>query len=562
MSILTRLRAPVLVAGFALLVAVPASRPVAAQPAAPAPDLALIHPDALGFVHVKLADLWKHPSMADARKMVEAAGPKALATLDAQFVPKPTTAQRVTAIALPPTENAVEPKFVVALRFSEAFDPEAVRKSYVPAATVRKFGGKEVFAEPNGTALFFPDNQTLVLSDAETLGKYLAWAPKSEGGLSEAVKLAETKPLTIAANLARAPIPPGLDEQLPGDLRPLLKARIVTVTADMGKAVTLTGRISFATADEAKDGEKALRQMAQMGRAGLDQPRKEAEKALNGKGKIPRPIEELPEAIAAVSALGGLNVLDEFLQNPPLKTVGSDVTMAGDLPEWATQYIGLTSMSAGLMLPAVQKVRAAAARATSQNNLKQIALAMHNYHDVYNAMPKAAICDKNGKPLLSWRVAILPFIEQDALYKQFKLDEPWDSENNKKLIPILVKVYQDPRAGDAKWDGKTYYKVFNGKGAMFGGEKGINLAGITDGTSNTIMVGAGGEPVIWTKPDDYEFDEEKPLPELMKPFSEWLVAFGDGSVRVIPIRDQNDKEMQKTLKALITVGGGEVVEVP
>src|SRR5262245_11036025 len=78
-------------------------------------------------------------------------------------------------------------------------------------------------------------------------------------------------------------------------------------------------------------------------------------------------------------------------------------------------------------------------RRASANNLKQIGLALHNYHDTYGKLPPAAICDKAGKPLLSWRVAILPFIEQNALYKQFKLDEPWDSEHNKKLAEVLVK---------------------------------------------------------------------------------------------------------------------------
>src|SRR5438132_8532158 len=92
--------------------------------------------------------------------------------------------------------------------------------------------------------------------------------------------------------------------------------------------------------------------------------------------------------------------------------------------------IAIIAILIGLLLPAVQKVREAAGRAQSQNNLKQIALAVHNYHDVYGHFPQD-ITDKNGKPILSWRVAILPFIEQDNVYKMFKLDEPWDSENNK-----------------------------------------------------------------------------------------------------------------------------------
>src|SRR5260370_37344826 len=101
----------------------------------------------------------------------------------------------------------------------------------------------------------------------------------------------------------------------------------------------------------------------------------------------------------------------------------------------------------------------------SSNNLKQIGLAMHNYEGVYRTIPPSAICDKNGKPLLSWRVAILPYIEQDNLYRQFNLDEPWDSENNKKLIPLMPRTYASPLAPTE--EGKTYYKVFGGGGANF-----------------------------------------------------------------------------------------------
>src|SRR5262249_33985180 len=81
------------------------------------------------------------------------------------------------------------------------------------------------------------------------------------------------------------------------------------------------------------------------------------------------------------------------------------------------------------------------------NDLKEIALAMHNYYSTLNQWPRAAISGQDGKPLLSWRVAILQFIEQEDannLYKQFHLDEPWDSEHNKKLIEKMPRLYQGP----------------------------------------------------------------------------------------------------------------------
>ena len=103
---------------------------------------------------------------------------------------------------------------------------------------------------------------------------------------------------------------------------------------------------------------------------------------------------------------------------------------------------------------------------TSQNNLKQIGLAFHNHNDTFNRLP-ADIKDKDGGALLSWRVAILPFIEEDNLYKQFKLDEPWDSDNNKKLIAQMPKLFAPVRV-KAK-EGETFYQVFTGENALFGG---------------------------------------------------------------------------------------------
>src|SRR4249919_3311122 len=106
--------------------------------------------------------------------------------------------------------------------------------------------------------------------------------------------------------------------------------------------------------------------------------------------------------------------------------------------------IAIIAVLIALLLPAVQAAREAARRAQCVNNLKQIGLAMHNYHDVKNGLPPSAIVDKQGKPLLSWRVAILPYIEQQPLYDKFKLDEPWDSPNNKDLIQYMPSIYMCP----------------------------------------------------------------------------------------------------------------------
>lgn len=190
---------------------------------------------------------------------------------------------------------------------------------------------------------------------------------------------------------------------------------------------------------------------------------------------------------------------------------------------------------------------------TSQNNLKQIGLAHHSYHDV-NGFMAQDIVDKDGKPLLSWRVHLLPYIEQDNLYKQFKLDEAWDSDTNKKLIAQMPKVYAPIRV-KAK-EGETFYQAFTGKDALFGtGKK--TLVGITDGTSNTIMTVEAGDPVIWTKPADVAYDAKKPLPKLGGMFDgNFNIGLADGSV--MWVRKGFD---EKTMRGAITPNGGEVIDL-
>jgi Protein of unknown function (DUF1559) len=164
----------------------------------------------------------------------------------------------------------------------------------------------------------------------------------------------------------------------------------------------------------------------------------------------------------------------------------------------------------------------------SANNLKQIGLAMHNFHDTYGHLPMA-ILDKNGKPLLSWRVAILPFIEQDNLYRQIKLDEAWDSDHNKKFLAKMPNIYKSTRAKAAA--DETFYRVFVGNGAMFDKKERVGFNKITDGLSNTIMAIEAGESVPWTKPDELEYDP-KNLPELGGILNgNFHALFGDGYVR-------------------------------
>ncbi len=145
-------------------------------------------------------------------------------------------------------------------------------------------------------------------------------------------------------------------------------------------------------------------------------------------------------------------------------------------------------------------------------NLKQFGIAGHNYHDT-NGFMANNVYSKDGKPLLSWRVVLLPYLEEMPLYQQFKLDEPWDSDANKKLIEKMPKVYAPVRVKAEP--GMTFYRGFAGPDTTFEPKQKLRIpASFPDGCSTTVWVVEAGEPVVWTKPDDLPFEPKKDLPKL------------------------------------------------
>jgi hypothetical protein len=240
----------------------------------------------------------------------------------------------------------------------------------------------------------------------------------------------------------------------------------------------------------------------------------------------------LPALIVGTLALRDIGRSRGRLTGRGVATAGIITACAGTLLSCVGYGVGVLPF---LLLPAVQKVREAAARAQSQNNLKQMIIGMHNYNDVNHHLPAAAICDRNGKPLLSWRVAILPYVEQQQLYKQFKLDEPWDSPNNIKLLARMPKIYQLPGDDQTPPD-STHYQVFVGNGAAFEKTRGYSIPmDFPDGTSNTILIVETAQAVPWTKPDDIAFDPNKPIKPLLSTYfkSGCQAALADGQVKVL-----------------------------
>jgi hypothetical protein len=197
-----------------------------------------------------------------------------------------------------------------------------------------------------------------------------------------------------------------------------------------------------------------------------------------------------------------------------------------------------------LLLPSPSYSGYGVSRMIASNNLKQIGLGIMNYDSAMGSLPARAICDKDGKPLLSWRVAILPYMEEDKIYAEFKLNEPWDSEHNKALIPKMPKIYNHPMIVGGL--GNTIYKAPVGENAIFGkpvlkDQLWLNPLSIADlekstrGAGNLILCFECGAPVVWSKPEDWQYEPAQPLPDFKATWKNGFMALmGDG--RVISIR--------------------------
>ena len=196
--------------------------------------------------------------------------------------------------------------------------------------------------------------------------------------------------------------------------------------------------------------------------------------------------------------------------------------------------------------------QAKAAAALSMNKVKNIATALLAYHKDKGKFPPAATLSKEGKPLLSWRVQILPYLGHNFLYKQFRQNEPWDSEHNKKFIRRIPPSFRETQ--DDLNKGTTPSQAPVGIATLFNpGGTGTNSIQIINELSNTIMLVKVPEDktAIWTKPEDWEIDISLPAKDLLKGFTNAIVfACADGEVKAIPL-----KEAEEKIKSMLVIDG-------
>jgi hypothetical protein len=494
------------------------------------PDLARVPVQAVAFISVRPADVWSGRLARGLRDKGGKETAEIIKEVERRTGLTPDNVERFTAVFVKsPDDHPL--LFFATIR---AFDRNKVFSVLVPGGEEEKHSGQTIFASMWDAAYALSDRVFVMGSKREILSLIDAGKGKRAGGLAPALALAAKKHSGVVG-INPAALPP-LPEELPPQVtpfKPLLKATLATLAVDLDEKTTAEFRITFPGAREAGAGVESVAAARKLALGFLDQG-----------------IKELNENEAMKPILVILEIAQKSLKAAKIDRDGSVVK--GSLEMKIDQAL------AGAVTPnALGRTREAGLRTQSSNNLKMLVLQMHNYDSAMGRLPAQAIYGKDGKPLLSWRVMLLPYLEQsDRLYKQFKLDEPWDSPHNKKLLAKMPRVYQSP-TGKPKHPYGTFYQAFVGKGAIFEGKKGIRLVDITDGTSNTIMFVEAANDVPWTKPEDLPFDPEKALPKLggLHPEPGFLAAFCDGTVRFF-----SDKIKESTLKKFITRNGGEAVE--
>jgi prepilin-type processing-associated H-X9-DG protein len=232
----------------------------------------------------------------------------------------------------------------------------------------------------------------------------------------------------------------------------------------------------------------------------------------------------------------------------------------------AAVVLGVAVLAAGIvaafLLPRVSPgALESEHRARCVSNLQQIALAMQQYEAANGCFPPAYIADKHGKPMHSWRVLLLPYLEQQDLYDRYRFGEPWNSSNNRAVTDLAIGLFQCPSQPDAK-EPITNYMMVVGPHTISSGSESRQIAEITDGLANTIMlVEVADSATWWAEPEDLHFDKlhftingsKRQGISSYHPHGA-NVAFCDGSVRLL-----KDSTNPQLVKAMLTIDGGETV---
>lgn len=231
--------------------------------------------------------------------------------------------------------------------------------------------------------------------------------------------------------------------------------------------------------------------------------------------------------------------------------------------------VGVIVILIALLLPAVRSTRGAAPTTVCKINVTQLGLALRNYHEVYDSFPPAYVVDADGKPLYSWRVFILPFLDRQGLYNGFRLDEPWDSPHNLTLLDVDVPVFRCP--SDEEWveetgtdviKGMTNYLAVVGPNTVWPMPNACKLDEITDDKSQTVLiVEVKNSGIKWSEPRDLHVTQM--AREINPVAGMGLSSHHKGCTHVFMAdgteRSLTDGLSKEKLRALLTRAGGEEI---
>lgn len=482
--------------------------------------------DALLTFRMDFNSIWRGPLLGDVRRLIQKGG-AANALLQLQLSPRFDEIREMAGAAWMDADGG--PAFLMALASAAPIDGAKAATLLLGPSARPAQGGKPETWESGDAVMALPSDKEILLGTRGAVRNALARGR----GQPRADDLREGQ---LALRVDRNPMLDALAGTVPEPFGALAAARSARLVIDIhGREIEARLGLGFKGEKDAEKALAAVNEARKMGKAWFDKGRAEIRRELGAPGPT-----DISKHFGLVIGLGWINVLEKELNTIQVRRTGRDISTSLKTDIDGLKGIGVGPMEAavavGLLLPAVQKVREAANRMSSLNNMKQLGLALHNYHDTHGRFPPAIVTDKKGKPLYSWRVLILPYMEQEAVYRAWKLDEPWDSENNRKLSDLVIKTYCEPTESPTN---KTHYRVFHGNGSIFNAAphndaKGTRFQDILDGTSNTLMIAQTTDAVPWAAPDEVAYDPKGPLPALGLPgHNTFLAAFADGAVRTL-----------------------------
>jgi serine/threonine protein kinase len=528
-------------------------------------DLALVAQDTDAFGTLRVAELVEQPAI---KRFLEQLGKyeevsSSIQSWESEFEKavgvKPADVERLTVMG-PAFGPGAPSNTVILINTRQPYEREGVLARLVPGASEKQHAGKSyhVAAGPGAKAVhFFSDRVVVTGASEEALQAFLNRLARADapGQLRGTLALAEKK-YQVAVGLDAQSLlvkifvqafTKGVNEAFTGRFAPvaeglevLKEVRTAVLLLNLRSAVFAGGdklqlllRLTFAQPDRARRAGEKMRAAVPTLTEGL-------RAFVDRMAKNPDILEQFTGGM--LSARAGAWV-SQFYDQLALALQAIDIRAEGNVLDIRLNDLTVDVGGLGTFMGDSMRMGQSAGP-----NLLEMGVALEDYIAEQRRLPPAAIRAQDGKPLLSWRVALLPYLGHKDLYNQFKLDESWDSPQNQRLLDKIPSVYQFAGPGAST---STSFRLITGPGTAFDDTRPLTEAEIKDGSANTIALIGTGRPVPWTKPEELTYAPDQSLPNLGV-----LAIFADGSVHQLkPGLDE------KTRRQLVSRQGTEKVDV-